>query len=55
MSYVDGWFLYCVILIVIIDQVCEFINKSLSALLCGILTKTAVFIPDARLVFYDNE
>ena len=43
-----------VILILIIDELCEFINKTLKALLFDILTKTAVFIPDARPVFYVN-
>ena len=43
-----------VILILIIDELCEFINKTLKALLFDIVTKTVVFIPDARPVFSVN-
>ena len=39
MSYAYGWSLDCVILIVTIDELCEFMNKRLNALLCGIWLK----------------
>ena len=42
------------IFFVIIDEFWEFINKTLKALLVYIVTKTVVFIPDARPVFFVN-
>ena len=42
------------ILFVITAELCEFINKTLKALLCDIVTKTVVSIPDARPVFSGN-
>ena len=40
-----------IILILIIDELCEFIYKTLKVLPVDIVTKTVVFIPDARPVF----
>ena len=43
-----------ILMILIIDELCEFINKTLKAPQCDIVTKTFVFIQDARPVFSMN-